>query len=49
MISPGEYIPVRKILLQDAKILVKTPEELDGLIHAFEDIMSSSSNDVGYI
>ena len=35
------------MLLQDAKILVDI-ERLNGLLHAFEDIMFSSSNDTGY-
>ena len=42
MIFPGDYTPVRKVLLQGAKILVEMQEQLNGLIHAFEDIMSSS-------
>ena len=48
MIFPGEYTPVRKVLLKDAKILVEMQEKLSDLIHALEDIMSSSSNDKGY-
>ena len=47
MIFPGDHTPVRKVLLEDAEILVKTQEKLNGLIYAFEDIMSSSSNDIG--
>ena len=48
MIFPGDHTPIRKVLLQDAKILSETQEKLNGLIHAFKDIMSSSSNDIGY-
>ena len=48
MIFPCDHIPVRKVLLKDAKISVETQEKLNGLIHALEDIMSSSSNDIGY-
>ena len=40
--------PVRKVLLQDAKILVETQEKLKCLVHAFEDIMTSSSSDIDY-
>ena len=41
-------MPVRKVLLQDVKILANIQEQLNKLIHAFQDIMSSSSNDIGY-
>ena len=37
------------IHLSDAKMLVEIQEKLNGLVHAFEDIMSSSSNNIGYI
>ena len=48
MIFPGDHTPVRKDLLHDAKILVEMQEKMKGLIHAFEDIMSSSSGIIGY-
>ena len=48
MIFPGEHTPVRKVLLQDLKILLEMQEKLNGLIQTFEDIMSSSSNDIDY-
>ena len=48
MIFPGDHIPVRKVLLQGKKITVEIKEKLNGLIYAFENIMSSSSNDIGY-
>ena len=37
-----------KCLLQHAKISADMQEQLNSLIHAFEDIMSSSPNDIGY-
>ena len=40
--------PVIKVLLQDVKTSVETQEKLNGVTHAFESIMSSSSNDEGY-
>ena len=48
MISPGNHTPVRKVLLQDAKIFEETQEKLNVLIHAFEFIMSSLSTDISY-
>ena len=49
MIFPGDHTPVRKVLLQYSKILLEEPQEkLNGIIHAVEDIISSSSNDIGY-
>ena len=48
MIFQGGHTPVRKVLLQDGKILVEMQEKLNSLIHTFEDIMSSSSNDIHY-
>ena len=42
MIFPGDHMAVRKVLLQDAKISVETQKKLDSLVHAFEDIISSS-------
>ena len=48
MLFPGDDTPVRKVLLQDAKISVETQEKLNGLMHDFEKNISSSSNDIGY-
>ena len=47
MIFPGDDTPIRKVLLQDAIILVETQEKWNSQIHTFED-MSLSSNDIGY-
>ena len=41
-------MPVQKVLLPDVKILSEMEEKLYGMINACEDIMSSSSNDIGY-
>ena len=48
MIFPGDHTPIREVVLQDAKIVEDTQEKLNCLLHPFEDIMSSSSNDIGY-
>ena len=48
MIFPGDHTSVRKVLLQDTKISEEIQEKLNGLMHAFEDIMSSSWNGIGY-
>ena len=42
MISPGDHTPLSKLVLQDTKISADT-QKFYGLIHAFEDIISSSS------
>ena len=39
MIFLGNNTPVRKVLLQDAKISVDVQEKLYGLIHVFQDIV----------
>ena len=46
MIFLGDHTPLMKVLHQDAKISADTQEKLNGLIHAFEDIVSSSLNDI---
>ena len=48
MIFLGDYMPVKKVLLQDTKISADMQEQLNSLIYALEDIMNSSSNDIGY-
>ena len=40
--------PVRKVLIQDAKISVEMQEKLQSLIHTSEDNMSSLLNENGY-
>ena len=47
-IFPGHHSPVRKVLLQDAKISIEMQEKSGSLIHAFKYNMSSSSNDITY-
>ena len=48
IIFPGDHTSDRKVLFQDVKISVETQEKLNSLIPAFEDIMSSLSNDISY-
>ena len=48
MIFPVDHTPGRKVLLQDATTSADTQENLNNLIHAFEDIMSLPSNDIDY-
>ena len=48
IIFTGDHMPVRKALFKDAKISVETHEKWNCLIHAFECIMSASSNDICY-
>ena len=48
MIFPGDHIPFRKVLLQDAKMSVETQEKMNSLMHNFEDNLPSASNDKGY-
>ena len=49
LIFPFDRTPLTKVLFKDAKIFVEIQEKLNGLIYAFEDNMSSFSNDIGYI
>ena len=37
-----------KVLFQEAKMSVETQKKLNGVIHAFEDILSTSSCDIHY-
>ena len=48
MIFPGDHIPLRKVVLQDIIISADTQTKLKYLLHKSEDIISSSSNDMGY-
>ena len=48
-IFPGDHTPLRKVLLQDAKVSADMQEKLNGVIHALKNIVSSSLNDICYI
>ena len=48
MIFPGDFTPIREVVLQDAKISKKTQEKLDCLLKKFADIMLPCSSDIGY-
>ena len=39
MTFPGDHIPIRKVLLLDAKILADMQEQFNSLINGSEDIM----------
>ena len=49
MIFPGDHTPIRKVVLQDAKISADTQEKLTCLLYTFEDVMCPSSNDIDYM
>ena len=47
IIFPWGHTPLRKVVVQDAKIS-DSQEKINCPMHAFEDIMSSSSSYIGY-